>query len=93
MATTTVNGQGRKTLASQLDRLDAILNGLSVGLNEALATTVEGAVTLAVRQAVGQAVKETLQVVLAEALTNPDLHAALRGLLPAAPPDRTADPR
>src|SRR5439155_25922717 len=54
--TTTTNGQVRKTLASQLDRLDSILDGLSEGLNEAVATAVQGAVELAVRQAVGQAV-------------------------------------
>ena len=46
MATTTTNGDARKTLASQLDRLDSILDGLSEGLNEAVATAVEGAVTL-----------------------------------------------
>src|SRR5262249_50668272 len=63
MATTT-NGQVRKTLASQLDRLDSILDALSDGLNEAVATAVEGAVERAVRQAVGQAVKETMQAVL-----------------------------
>ena len=28
------NGQTRKTLASQLDRLDSILDGLSEGLND-----------------------------------------------------------
>ena len=64
MTTTMSNGQTRKTLASQLDRLDAILDGLSVGLNEAVATAVEGAVERAVRQAVGEAVKETLQAVI-----------------------------
>ena len=37
MTTTTntnTNGQVRKTLASQLDRLDAILDSLSDGLND-----------------------------------------------------------
>jgi hypothetical protein len=91
--TTTTNGQVRKTLASQLDRLDSILDGLSDALNEAVATAVQGAVELAVRQAVGQAVRETLQAVLAEALTNADLLAAARTLLaPGTPAGVPADP-
>jgi hypothetical protein len=101
--TTTTNGV-RKTLASQIDRLDSILDGLSDGLNEAVATAVEvavgRAVEVAVRQAVGEAVRETLQAVLAEALTNADLLAAARALLapgtaadvspdsPTTPPER-----
>ena len=92
--TTTINGQQRKTLASQLDRLDGILDALSDGLNQAVATAVEGAVERAVRLAVGQAVKEAVQAVLTEVLTNADLLATLRGILPAAPPDNvTAPPR
>ena len=75
-----VNGPARKTLASQLDRLDSILDGLSEGLNDAVAS--------AVREAVGLAVHEAVQAVL----TNP----ALRGQLPrpaeaeSAPPDGPA---
>jgi len=34
MTTTTMNGSTRKTLASQLDRLDGILDALSDGLND-----------------------------------------------------------
>ena len=34
------NGQSRKTLASQLDRLDSILDGLSEGLDQAVAQAV-----------------------------------------------------
>jgi hypothetical protein len=87
--TTVANGETRKTLASQLDRLDSILDGLSDALNGAVATAVEQAV----RQAVGQAVKETLQAVIAEALTNPDLLAAARTLLAqGTPADVPADP-
>src|SRR5262249_51640783 len=90
--TTTTNGV-RKTLASQLDRLDSILDGLSDGLSEAVSTAVEGAVGRAVKQAVGEAVRETLQAVLAEALTNADLLAAARTLLaPGSPADGPADP-
>jgi hypothetical protein len=37
MTTTTMNGQVRRTLASQLDRLDSILDGLSDALNGAVA--------------------------------------------------------
>jgi hypothetical protein len=90
--TTTTNGQERKTLASQLDRLDSILDGLSDALNGAVASAVEGAVERAVRQAVSEAVKETVQALLTEVLTNPDLLAAFRGVAPAAPPQTTASP-
>jgi hypothetical protein len=93
MTTTTTNGSVRKTLASQLDRLDSILDGLSENLNQAVADAVQGAVELAVRQAVGQAVKEAVQAVLAEVLTNADLLATVRGILPVTPPpDVTIDP-
>jgi hypothetical protein len=100
MMTTTTNGQIRKTLASQLDRLDSILDGLSDALNEAVASAVEGAVERAVKQAVGEAVRETLQAVIAEVVSNPDLLAAARTLLapgtpaevlpdsPTTPPER-----
>jgi hypothetical protein len=90
MTTPTGNGQTRKTLASQLDRLDGILDALSDGLNQAVASAVEGAVhqavEAAVRQAVGQAVQEAVQAVLAEVLTNPDLQAALRVATAPPPP-------
>jgi hypothetical protein len=90
--TTATNGQARKTLASQLDRLDSILDGLSDALNEAVATAVEGAVERAVKQAVGEAVRETLQAVIAEVVSNPDLLAAARTLLaPGNPADVPAD--
>src|SRR5262245_15546806 len=93
MTTTTTNGSVRKTLASQLDRLDGILDALSDGLNQAVATAVEGAVERAVRLAVGQAVKEAVQAVLTEVLTNADLLASLRAVLPSAPsPAAPSDP-
>ena len=97
--TTTTNGEARKTLASQLDRLDSILDGLADALNGAVASAVEGAVERAVKLAVGEAVKETLQAVIAEVLTNPDLLTAVRGVLPTIPPppqtasNPTAPPR
>jgi len=72
---------GRRTLASQLDRLDGILDGLSEGLNEAVADAVKGAV--------GVAVKEALQTVLTEVLSHP---ALLEQLQPPAPPEPAPPP-
>ena len=90
---TTTNGQVRKTLASQIDRLHGILDGLSDNLNEAVATAVEGAVERAVKQAVGEAVRETLQAIITEVVSNPDLLAAARTLLtPGSTADVPADP-
>jgi hypothetical protein len=63
--TTNPNGRTRKSLAEQIDRLDAILDGLSEAL--------QGAVAAAVQEAAGRAVQEAVQAVLAEALTNPAL--------------------
>jgi hypothetical protein len=79
-----MNGPARKTLASQIDRLDSILDGLSEGLNDAVAS--------AVREAVGLAVQEAVQAVLAELLTNPALGEQLqKAAAPeAAPPDGPA---
>jgi hypothetical protein len=80
MTVTLNNGaqQQRKTLASQLDRLDGILDALSDGLNQAVAHTVE--------QAVGSAVHDTVQAVLAELLTNPLVLTRLReALAPTVP--------
>jgi hypothetical protein len=71
--TTTTNGQVRKSLASQLDRLDT----LSEGLNEAVAYAVEQSV----QKAVSVAVREAVQALLAEVLTNPDLRAALASVV------------
>jgi hypothetical protein len=80
------NGQTRKTLASQLDRLDGILDGLSEGLHDAVAQ--------AVREAVGLAVREAVQAVLAEVLTNPALRDQLQQPAAAetAPPDENTQP-
>src|SRR5436305_219821 len=82
-----VNGRARKSLEHQLDRLDAILDGL--------ADALDGAVADAVREGVGRAVKEAVQVVVAELLTNPDVAKKLaeaHGLTrpPAAPPEPPA---
>ncbi len=74
---TTSDGQPRKTLASQIDRLDSILDGLD--------TALAGAV----QEAVGLAVKEAVQAVLTEVLTNPTLQEQLR--LNMSAPVRTAE--
>src|SRR5690349_280989 len=62
------NGRIRKNLASQLDRLDQILDGLADGLNEAVAG----------------AVREALQAVLAELLPKLELLAQAQAAAPAA---------
>src|SRR6516162_5347725 len=79
------NGQPRKTLASQLDRLDGILDGLSEGLSDAVSS--------AVREAVGLAVREAVQAVLTELLTNPALREQLQrpAAAEAATPDGPAN--
>jgi hypothetical protein len=71
MTTTTTprtdpNGQQRKTLASQIDRLDGILDGL------------DAALAGAVQDAVEQAVKQAVQSVLTEVLTNRELQQQLQ---------------
>jgi hypothetical protein len=78
-ATTNANGRERKTLASQLDRLDAMLDGLSDGLNDAVAQAVQTAVAVAV------------QAVLTEVLTNPAVLAKVRAAAEAAQPEQAAD--
>jgi hypothetical protein len=60
MTTTTTNGRTRKSLAEQIDRLDAILDRLADALNEAVADAVKEAVTAAVQEAVHAAVVEVL---------------------------------
>ena len=67
-STSTVGFNGkapRKTLADQLDRLDAIIDALAAGLNETVADVVRQAVTAAVQQA--------LEGLAQAALSNPDL--------------------
>ncbi|MHB1426961.1 MAG: hypothetical protein ACYC3I_27720 [Gemmataceae bacterium] len=64
----------RKTLASQLDRLDGILDGL------------DSALTGAVQEAVEQAVKQAVQAVLTEVLTNRQLQEELQRAAQTVPP-------
>ena len=80
--TTNAHGQ-RKSLASQIDRLDAMLDGLADGLNEAVAQAVQGAVALAV--------KEAVQAVLTEVLTNPAVLAKLQAATRAAQSEQADD--
>jgi hypothetical protein len=78
------NGQIRKSLGEQIDRLDAMLNGLAEGLTDAVAQ--------AVKDAVGTAVKEAVQGVLRETLTSPELLVRLQAAAPpAAAPAAPAD--
>lgn len=80
---TSSNGQMRKSLASQIDRLDGVLDGLADNLNEAVAA--------AVKEAVGLAVQEAIRGVLREILANPALIAKLQGaVLPAMAAGTTA---
>jgi hypothetical protein len=61
MTTTNPNGRAqRKSLADQIERFDAILDGLAESLHEAVATAVQQAVSQAVRAAVAAAVTELL---------------------------------
>jgi hypothetical protein len=64
-----VNGSQRKSLASQLDRLDRIIDVLAEGLNEAVADIV--------RQTVASAVQQTVEAVLREVLSRPEVLRAL----------------
>ena len=66
------NGQARKSLAEQIDRLDAVLDGLAEGINDT--------VVAAVKEAVGAAV----QAVLREVLSSPELLARLAVAVPNA---------
>jgi hypothetical protein len=85
--TTNPNGRTRKSLAEQIDRLDAISDGLGDALTEAVAA--------AVSEAAGRAVQEAVQAVLAEALTNPALRERALDVdsQPAPRADSPATPR
>jgi len=73
---TNIDGEQRKTLSSQLDRLDGILDGL------------DSALAGAVQEAVGMAVKQAVQAVLCEVLTNRELQEQLqRAAKESSPPE------
>ena len=73
--TATLNGNVRKSLAEQIDRLDGILDGLAESLS--------GAVADAISQTVGLAVKEAVHTVLIDVLGNPKVMEKLRATAPA----------
>jgi hypothetical protein len=71
--TTITNNGARKTLASQLDRLDSILDGLAENLNEAVAMAAAGGV----KDVVSAAVQEAVHAALVEILTNAEVRKRL----------------
>jgi hypothetical protein len=74
---TSINDHPRKTLASQIDRLDGILDGL------------DAALAGAVQEAVEEAVKQAVRAVLTEVLTNRQLQEQLQQAAQTAPqPDK-----
>src|SRR5262245_31026679 len=79
MTTMTSNGRpARKTLASQIDKLDSMLEGLGESIEATVADAVRAAVVVAVREAV--------VAVLREMLANPEVLARLRDALPPSTP-------
>ena len=83
MNATTTNQNGRtarKSLAEQIDRLDAILDGLAENLNAAVVDAVAGAV----KDAVTIAVQEAVHAAVLEVLTNAELRKRLQ--TPASKP-------
>src|SRR5262245_17511645 len=81
MSTTTLNNGVRKTLSSQLDRLDTILDGLAENLNEAVAMAAANSV----KEIVNVAVQEAVHAALIEILTNAEVQKRLIHVPPATP--------
>jgi hypothetical protein len=73
MSQTITNGTTRKSLASEIDRLQETVAGLGQGLREA------------VREATTQAVREAVGELVAEVVTNPDVAAFFRNAQAARP--------
>ena len=69
-ATTSLNGQPRKQLSDQLDRMDGILDVLEEGLTGAVSEAMKAGTRVAVKEA------------LVEILTHPEFLTAIRGVLP-----------
>lgn len=85
METSTLNGRPqRKSLASQLDRLDRILEALEDGLTSTVAQVVREAVTVAVQQAI--------QAVIVEMMAQPELMQQLARLNESVPVPVTNTP-
>jgi hypothetical protein len=79
MTQTIANGTGRKSLANEIDRLQATVAGLGEGLRNS------------VREATTQAVREAVTELVTEVLTNPDVAALFRNA--QAQPAQAARPR
>ena len=78
MSDTTTNGRPqRKTLSSQLDRLENIIDALAEGLPDTVAQ--------AVRQAVSIGVQEAVHALVQEALRSPEILRQLTGTQQPAP--------
>jgi hypothetical protein len=84
MTLTNTTQPPRKNLASQIDRLDSILDGLAENLNEAVAT--------AVQQAVAAAVQEAVKLAVIEVVTNAELQQLLRPMPPRAEAQKESPP-
>jgi hypothetical protein len=69
MTTTTLNTGARKTLASQLDRLETIIDGLADNINEAVAQAAPDSM----KEVVNVAVQEAVHAALVEVLSNAEL--------------------
>src|SRR5258707_8790609 len=81
MNNTTSNGPARKSLAQQIDRLEATVTGLGQGVRQA------------VREATGQAVQEAIGGVFSEVLLTPTVAAMLGAAQgPTAPSAATRRP-
>jgi len=78
MGTTTLDNGVRKTLASQLYRLDTILDGLAENLNEAVAMAAANSV----KEIVNVAVQEAVRAALVEILTNVEVQKRLINVQP-----------
>jgi len=76
---TTMNGTSRKSLASQLDRFDQMLDGLSEAIPEVVAETV--------RVATMQAVREAVEAAVTEVLTNPVIRDKIQAAQPITEQD------
>jgi hypothetical protein len=76
-STVSNNGKARRSLATELDRLDQMLDGLANGLNEAVGD--------AVKAALGGGMHEMVRAVLTELFNSPETLAKLRAVLGATP--------
>ena len=76
MLTPSSNGKVRKSLASQLDRFDGVLDGLADAIPQVVADTV--------RSVTAQVVRDAVQAAVSEVLANPDILEKLRNA--SAPP-------